>query len=43
MRENGETYTAGKSFTLVRMDIFANKFAQISFLILIHDRVAGEW
>ena len=30
MRENGETYTAGKSFTLDRMDIFANKFAQSS-------------
>ena len=30
MRENGETYTAGKSFTLDRMDIFAHKFAQSS-------------
>ena len=31
MRENGEIYTAGKSFTLDRMDIFAKKFAQSSF------------
>ena len=46
MRENGETYTAGKSFTLDRMDIFANKFAQSSFSFgkrLFHVRVAGEW
>ena len=55
MRENGETYTAGKSFTLDRMDIFANKFAQSSFHVRMdifankfaqssfHVRVAGEW
>jgi hypothetical protein len=46
MRENGETYTAGKSFTLDRMDIFANKFAQSSFSFgkrLFRVRVAGEW
>ena len=46
MRENGETYTAGKSFTLDRMDIFANKFAQSSFLwetTFSNVRVAGEW
>ena len=46
MRENGETYTAGKSFTLDRMDIFANKFAQSSFPFgkrLFRVRVAVEW
>ena len=31
MRENGGIYTAGKSFTLNRMDIFAKRFAQSSF------------
>ena len=41
MRGNGETYTAGKSFTLDRMDIFANKFAFGKRLF--HVRVAGEW
>ena len=34
MRENGETYTAGKSFTLDRMDIFANKFVGNDFFML---------
>ena len=46
MRENGEIYTAGKSFTLDRMDIFAKKFAQSSFSFekrLFHVRVSGEW
>ena len=46
MRDNGEPYTAGKSFTLDRMDIFANKFAQSSFSFgkrLFRVRVSGEW
>ena len=46
MRENGEIYTAGKSFTHDRMDIFVNKFAQSSFSFekrLFHVRVSGEW
>ena len=46
MRENGETHTAGKSFTLDRMDIFAKKFAQSSFSFekrLFHVKVSGEW
>ena len=46
MRENGETHTAGKSFTLDRMDIFAKKFAQSSFSFgkrLFRVRVSGEW
>ena len=33
MRENGEIYTAGKSFTLDRMDIFAKKFVKVHFLL----------
>ena len=44
MRENGEIYTAGKSFILDRMDIFAKKFAQSSFSFekrLFHVRVSG--
>ena len=46
MRENGETHTAGKSFTLDRMDIFAKKFAQSSFSFgkrLFRVKVSGEW
>ena len=31
MRENGEIYTAGKSFTLDRMVIFAKKFVKVHF------------
>ena len=41
MRENGETYTAGKSFTLDRMDILPTNLLKVQRLI--HDRVAGEW
>ena len=33
MRENGEIYTAGKSFTLDRMVIFAEKFVKVHFLL----------
>ena len=46
MRENGEIYTAGKSFTLNRMDIFAKRFAQSSFSFgkrLFRVKVSGEW
>ena len=46
MRENGEIYTAGKSFTLDRVDIFAKKFAQSSFSFgkrLFRVSVSGEW
>ena len=42
MRENGETYTAGKSFTLDRMDIFANKFAQSSFPFVLEWLLSGS-
>ena len=46
MRENGEIYTAGKSFTLNRMDIFAKRFAQSSFSFgkrPFRVKVSGEW
>ena len=46
MSENGETYTAGKSFTLDRMDIFAKQIAQSSFSFgkrLFRVNVSGEW
>ena len=33
MRENEEIYTAGKSFTLDRMVIFAKKFVKVHFLL----------
>ena len=42
MRENGEIYTAGKSFTLDRMVIFAKKFVKVHFL-LGNDFFVLEW
>ena len=46
MRETGEIYTAGKSVTFDRMDIFAKQIAQSSFSFgkrLFRVNVSGEW
>ena len=43
MRENGEIYTAGKSFTLDRMVIFAKKFVKVHFLLGNDFSVWREW
>ena len=45
MRENGEIYTAGKSFTLDRMVIFAKSLSKFIFFWETTFRVSssGEW
>ena len=43
MRENEEIYTAGKSFTLDRMVIFAKKFVKVHFLLGNDFSVWREW